>query len=474
MPDSIPDIKHSRISAILKRVGYISLSSVLKFGVQIAIIIIFSHKLSLTDYGRYQFVWMYINFFSLLGLFGLTSLILSTPLLEIKELVKKHRLLLSGCFVALNSIAILFLFVYGKNFTWTQKELLLILLIFQNIALVLESIAIKNKQEKKVLLSNWFYLLIYAAAHLYLIYTHYSLTHLLFAVIVATAIKSIVLFYHFSINLQEASAPAAVGKQWFFLGLNDMLGVMVKWVDKWFLLFFLPASQFAIYFNGTYEIPVFMLILSAIGSVSLVEFSNFEDNITGNSKLLFSKMSLLMAAWVFPSFWFFLFYADSFILTIFGEKYLEAIPVFKASILILPVRIVYSTTILQVYHKTNIILRGTVLDLILAIIFMVALYPFWGLPGVAIAFVLSTYLQVGYYLWHTAQFINERIAFLIPFKKLIFIFIISGAVVGASNLLSTSFNDIYRMATGMGTGAVAVACFLYLFYKTSFGKKTSV
>lgn len=465
-------IYSNSVNTVLPRISYLALSSVIRFVVQFAIIIVYSHRLSLAVYGQYQFIWMFINFFSLIMLFGLNSLVLSTPLYEIKNWIRSHIKLVVGCFIFFNAIALGFLFIRGEYFTNSEKSLLVLLLILQNLLVIAEAVTIKREQEKKVFSSNIAYLVIYATAHLYLIYTTYSVELLLLFLCVAAVIKTIILCYNLKLNLSFSPKINPLGRQWFYLGINEVLGVVVKWIDKWAILFFLPVADFAVYFNATYEIPVFMLVLSAVGNISLVELSKPEHRTNRKIKRFYDRSTILMACFVFPSFWFFWFYAGDFIVTFFGDKYAAAITIFKISIFILPARIIYSTTILQIYHKTNLIVKGAVIDLIVALVFIAILYPNFGMEGLALAFVISTYVQVGYYLWETGRLLKEKITYFFPVKQILIICFSSGLLIAISYFLMHTIAPLPKNIIGIVcTGIITLASFIFFYKKMLLSRR---
>ena len=110
-----------------------------------------------------------------------------------------------------------------------------------------------------------------------------------------------------------------------------------------------------------------------------------------------------------------LFFRHEFIVTIFTEKYLPAVPVFAAAILVLPVKAYSFTTVLQRLHKGSIINAGAIADLGLALALMYPLYKWLGLPGVALCFVISTYLQAAFYLFYSAKLLHTSPLKLIPY-----------------------------------------------------------
>ena len=58
------------------------------------------------------------------------------------------------------------------------------------------------------------------------------------------------------------------------------------------------------------------------------------------------------------------------------------------------------------------------MDILSALLLMTLLYPAFGVAGVALSIVVSTYLQVFYYIWHSAKLINVHITDLVPFTFL--------------------------------------------------------
>lgn len=448
---------------ILPRISYLAASSVIRFFIQIVIIFLYSHQLSLRLYGQYQFIWMFLNFFSLIMLFGLGSLVLSTPLYEIKNWIHAKVKLITAVFIFFNITALVFLLIRGEYFTLTEKGLLIFLLLLQNLIVVAEAIAIKKEKEKKVFWANIIYLVFYATAHLYVFYIGYSAQMLLLLLSGAAIIKTLMLFYNLNLNLSIVAKATSIGSQWFYLGLNEVLGVVAKWIDKWVILFFLPIADFAVYFNATFEIPVFMLILSAVGNISLVELSKPENQANRKIKRLYDRYVVLMSCLVFPAFWFFLFFSAEFILTFFGVKYEAAIPIFRISIFILPVRIIYSTALLQIRHKTQLIVKGALLDLLVAVAGIAIFYPLWGMAGLALAFVISTYIQVAYYLWHTGKIINESITYLFPVKKVCLVFVLSGLAVATCLILPQQLLPLLRLGLALAITAI-ITGLLFLFY----------
>lgn len=444
-------------------------SNLIKLFVQLAVIYIFSRVLSINEYGQYQSVWLYINILSVIGLFGLPSVLLSFPTGQLKQWVRSNRTIIAGMFFLLTILPVLYIIFFATGLTWLIRILLCIFILLQNISIIAETLAIKRQQEQRVLWVNIFYNGLYLLAHIWVLYQDvYFLIPLLYCLVVLAALKTVFFIPNGVFNSDGANRELNIGKQWFFLGLYDVVGVIFKWLDKWIILAFVSVSEFAVYFNGSYEIPVFVLILAAVGNVMVVELAKTKTIDPGRSVHLFHRSAFFLSALVLPAFCFLVFFHKEFFLFIFSNKYEAAIPVFFISIFIVPVRITNYTAALQVYHKNDIILKGALLDLLLAVLLLAIFYPLFGVQGLAAAFVISTYLQAAYYLWQTSALLNTPVLSLLPFKQLFLILLLSLTIMAGCYFIVNGLSQFYMLGAGLLSCAVLSAVLFMSLYKRKF------
>lgn len=458
--NTVPELPGKKM---IKRSFLLILGKILRLGIQLAVVIIYARKLLYIDYGTYQSVWLYLNIMSVISLFGLPSLLLSNNYSNIINWIKHNKKNAVLAFIILSVLPAITFFIIINTFSFQLKILILLLTVVQNISILSEITALKNEADKKVFASNIFFPIAFLAAHLSILYFGYSLQLLILSLILIFFIKSIITFTRpknkFTKDVENSFS--VMGRQWFYLGVNDIAGVLATWLDKWLILLFLSVTQFAIYFNGAYEVPVFGLMLGAVGNIMLIEFSKNEGNDLEKIKLLFEKSSLLLASIVFPAFCFLLFYHSDFFLLIFSQKYIDSVPVFFVSIFILPLRITYTTTVLQVYHRSDLIVKGAVMDIVLAVILMFVLYPIFKMPGLALAFVLSSYCQFAYYLWHTSRLINKKISYFFPFKKLLIKMFLCLAVMTAGYFIFKNLPENTGLLSGIVLAALLAVALLF-------------
>lgn len=457
-----------------KRSSLLIASHFLKLLVQLLILYWYARLLSVEEYGRYQLVWLFSNLLSVIGLFGLPAVLLSYSLSSIQQWIQTNQRLFFTTALLLQFIPITGLILTREHLSVTEMWLLVALILIQHGSILAETIAVKQQLEKRLLLVNIFYQILFLFAHLIVFYTGYSLKYLLLALIGSLLIKIAGLWNPFFSFFKKSPADfndPKIGVQWLYLGLNDVLGVLFKWVDKWFILYLVSVTQFALYFNGSYEIPVYALMLSAVGSVMLVEMSRNKSK--AYTILTFHRSAMLLSSFVFPSFAYLLFYHAELFTLLFSEKYKAAIPIFFVTLWVLPLRITHFTAALQVHQRTGIILKGSFYDLTVAFILIAILYPLAGLPGLALAFVLSTWLQALYYSWHTALLLQTSLKKILPFTFLLTWWLIAVAATGISKYVLLNSNLEVKIIIGALLCGVLVLLMLMQYRKKSSEKEAA-
>ena len=117
---------------------------------------------------------------------------------------------------------------------------------------------------------------------------------------------------------------------------------------------------------------------------------------------------------MFPLFFFLFYFREELFHVLLTIKYADSIPIFPITVFIVPLRAYNFTSILQNRHRGRIINTGALLDIIVACTLMYPLYQWLGLVGIALSFVISSYVQGAYYLHHTARILNTKVYNIIP------------------------------------------------------------
>ena len=435
------------------------------------ITIIYSRKLSYDEYGTFQSVWMYANIVNVIISFGLSAVILSTNLDFLLSFIKKNQRIIISFYAALSIIVLIGFSYFSKNFNVVEKDLIIAFIVIQNIITVTETLLIKQGGEKKAFAINFFYSLLFFAWHLYVLFTSYILTYLIAGICIISVLKLIATIFFTSNNkiVSTATSDRKFLSHWAYLGSNEILGIIAKWIDKIFLLYLLTTADFAIFFNGSFEIPLFGLLISVTGSLLLIEISA-NTKLTGRITGLFRENFNMLSSIVFPLFFFLLFFREGIFSLAFKNKYNASIPIFLVSIFVLPARINNYSVILQCFSQGKKILLGSVLDISIAIILMIILYPRMGTRGIALAIVIATWCQVIFYLMHSINILKVSITDLVPIKKLSFKFLFLLAIYLLLSLLLQNLSMIISLVVAAVITAAAVITGTWSYLKPFFSK----
>ncbi|PSK95130.1 hypothetical protein [Taibaiella chishuiensis] len=391
----------------------------------LVVMVFFSHQLSQEDNGQYLGFIVNLTITSTLAGLGIGLLLFTYTGDELRYLVRSIRpryyyaylallLLIAGVFAGLTC---------GSPAALARSGYIpFLFFIAYTAGVLLESVLMVAKQFKLLLLSGFLYALLYVGVSLMAYDKGFSMDRLLLWLLPVVYGKLLLLLWAaFSfLRRPPVGDPASFKSKktfslWLHLGFYDLSNMLIQWLDKFIVSLLLTAGTAAVYINGTVNIPFVPLALSAVSNATLMQLSYT----TGRREkaALMRQAGRLLSCIAYPVFFFLLFFRAEFITVAFSDKYAGAIPIFLCSVLILPVRAYSNTTILQNYHRGRLINIGVVLDYIVAIAIMYPLYRWLGLAGIALSFVLSTYVQVIFYLYFSARLLGQPMTQLVPLKN---------------------------------------------------------
>ena len=442
----------------------------------VLVLILLSRNLNTNLYGHYQNFWIQLNLLLPFACMGIHLLIITYAPTYIIQLIQQLKtkqyigyalfLLLPACF-----------------FGWLQSgpaaigfAMPVLYLLSYTLTTILEAFLVSLRRFKYIVLANFMFALCFVLIHYYFLFHGFNLQllflYLLLLVIIRLAFYTVisVLQYYKNNNAESSHQPQKhTIAFWLHLGFNDILQITFSWLDKFIISLFLTASLSAIYFNGSMQIPFLPILLSAAGSAALIELSgNMRNKQADQTLVLVNQSAKILSSVVFPVFFFLLLYRFLLFNQILTPKYQNAIPIFTVSLFLLPLRAYNFTTILQNKHKGAIINIGAIMDIFIALALLYPLYKTFGLPGVALSFVISTYIQAIYYTYHAAKLMHVSFTQLIPFiplaKKLIVFAMLYIALYSATQYCST---PIFSLLWAGVITIIIIAASLYTDLKHS-------
>ena len=384
------------------------------------VLLLFARRLPQDIYGNYQKFWAQWSVLNAIICLGLPSLLLTLPaeiLLAVAHKISARHIIAGICWMLFAGMIFLFLQHSSGIMSWWAPPVFVILFGIVN---VLEAALLLLRKLRGLAWINAGYALLFVLLHMVYLRQQITfralfgwLTLLVFIRLLASAI----LYRNANQGITFSGAVPSlktVRHLWLHLGIYDVSQNIFRWMDKFLLSFLLAPASFALYFNGTVDVPFLALLLGAVGSALLLQMSADANDDSGRVRMA-REAGAQLARVVFPVFAFLAFFRAE-LFGILLPKYSAATDLFLISILVLPLRAYNFTAILQHKAQGKAINAGALLDIVIALALMYPLYRIWALNGVALAFVLSTYFQAAFYLKAIARVTGCRLQELLPWR----------------------------------------------------------
>ncbi|MFH0792480.1 MAG: lipopolysaccharide biosynthesis protein [bacterium] len=242
------------------------------------------------------------------------------------------------------------------------------------------------------------------------------------------------------------------------LGLIAVVDVVSVQLDKFIVSRYFSAADFAIYSIGAIEVPFVGILLAAVTATLLPELSRLHGE--GKSEACFEMLQSSMRKLgliLWPGFLFLLVFADPLIPLVFKESYSESVAVFRIYLFLLPLRVLNNHPLLLATGLQRYALYGRIIDTMANLALALALMPFIGLWGPAVATVAATYIHKTYQTVMIMKALGKRLTELYPWATLVRQFAGVAAAVAGAGAVKLLVNG------GLAQLAIGIVIFLVLF-----------
>jgi O-antigen/teichoic acid export membrane protein len=249
------------------------------------------------------------------------------------------------------------------------------------------------------------------------------------------------------------------------LGLANMLGGLLIYVDAFMVSSMFNTKDYAVYRNGAIEIPFIGTICLALFTVLLPEVSRlFSDGKYSEITRIRKRAIIAISAIIYPMVWYAIIFSGPLITLYLSEKYAASAPIFFIYNIVLFLRIADYADVLVASSK-NRLLAGIygfilVISVILNFIFIYLL----GYLGAAVATVIS-YTAFYVILIHiSAKILHCQMRSLIDTRKSISFFLIAPILPAIFYILGWK-RDNFWIILGYGVVSILGCYLLYLKLK---------
>ena len=458
-----------------RRAGWLTLGRLSHTAALLLVAAVLSRALSPEEYGQYQRAWVYLNIAIPLFLFGMPvslSFFLAPSDGTARDRRAAQHVLLIVLFAALFALCAggLWMGAAALSIPVEVRSLMpaAILIGAGMIACgFLEPVLIVYGRHRLLTGS----LLLFAALHLAAVLAGWFLggsIESIFAGLGGSVVLRMVWSYLLLFNLLRPLSLDLIRqplddplKYAWRVGLRDGIEVLSRFVDKLIFLAFFTTAQFAFYHNGAWEIPVVIFVHSLL-AVLLPEYRvACSRGDTGQVLKLMHFAARRVALVLFPAAAFAFSVAPELTSFLFGEDYRDSGTFLRVFLLLLPLRVSTAGLVLLAANRTRAVLLGTAVDLVLAAGLGVGLIPWLGTLGPAVAVVVSTACQVGFYNWRAAAVIGRPLSEILPWPALGRLALPSAAA-GLGAAFCTGFESALLNLVTAGTVFVMLLCGLGL------------
>jgi O-antigen/teichoic acid export membrane protein len=242
--------------------------------------------------------------------------------------------------------------------------------------------------------------------------------------------------------------PIGLATVLFLISRN--LGNVV--VAKW-----LGAAALAQMTIGTYGEPVILALRNSISAAMLPELVRRGVQSSEAPTQLWRRATVINCVLLFPAAVLMAWFARPLVLNVFGAKYLPAVAVLQVYALVMVVACFDFSTLLRAINQTKPLVASNLTSAIASGVALFFLLPVAGLVGVAVALVVSSFVEAAYNAWCVRRFYGVTLRKLVPWARAAQV-ALCAAVVAVPVIVVTS-----RVRVGMTGVMLASVLYLILF-----------
>lgn len=200
------------------------------------------------------------------------------------------------------------------------------------------------------------------------------------------------------------------------------------------------ATAYAMYAVGCFSLPFLSVIAGSVSKVSLVRMSNIVAEGEAVEQVADIIQNSVRKLWLifFPVFVLLYVIAEQFVIILYTENYLEAVPVFKVFILMIPLSACLVQHVPRAFGDTRFILFANIGFFIISLVLSYLSLVLFGLAGAAGGFIFSNAI------WRFSFLIKCSKLTGVPIKKLLPL-----SMMARSGLWLIGLGGLIYMLTGL-------------------------
>lgn len=394
----------------------------------LASLVIASRFLSFDEYGDYKLFILIVTIVSAICSLGLSEAILYFSEEKNKEsyYFKIYQITIVVSIIVFISTLFIIPQLNMKGLSIFRDNLFIFATIFSCSIFLIpsNSLFIANKQINRLMLvqilPNALWVLALLSFWLFnmsntFFYSGYLIRLILMVVIVSPTVINVLIVGNSIISKVKLRSIMAFSLP---VGLAAIIGMMQTYIDQIIINYFYDSKIFAIYANGSYEIPILPLIASSLFGVVIPKMRNLIKNkkILETKQLWVRTGEVLLPLIVTISITC-LFFSKEIISVLYSKEYLQSAPIFMIYQLTLLGRVYLYSSLFIAFGKSRLYMFNILASVIINTCLSLLLVQQFGYIGAAISTVTCTYILMFLQLLQISKFLNSTITSVFPWRK---------------------------------------------------------
>lgn len=230
------------------------------------------------------------------------------------------------------------------------------------------------------------------------------------------------------------------------VGAVTTVEVLTNITDKIIVSIYFTVKEFGVFSVVAKEIPFVSIITVAVITAMLPRLGELYSVQKDPQKALhlWTSTSKTLTVIIFPLFWILLFYHKAFIELFYSKAYLSGATIFVIYLLKFPLRFTVFYTLLLIAGKQKLLLINSLITVVLNMLVCLLFVNLFGYLGVAAATVAVAYFGVYLQQRAVSKVFNIKQTQLLPYKKILVTFFLSGIATGVM-YLAVSFINVHSI-----------------------------
>jgi O-antigen/teichoic acid export membrane protein len=204
------------------------------------------------------------------------------------------------------------------------------------------------------------------------------------------------------------------------LGLASSLHQLHQYVGQIVVSAQLGVLALAVYAVASYKVPIVRMIRSAVSDSIFPDMVRQAASDQRDKLRLWKRGNIAYSSLIIPIFFLLYWYADVLIPLVFTDQYVEAVPIFRILLLIMPLEAIELNSPLRAVNRTTDLLVGNLLMFgsNLACIFAFFRYfPEAAIIGPAVGMVFGYVVERVYMAWRIMRFFDMHLGDLLKWRS---------------------------------------------------------